>query len=272
MLLFLITGGYSEISRMFFAFLGLSSTIWPPRITNYILLPLFIVILLDYGLKKVKFYFRPNFIIVLFILLGPLLLTFVYEFYLQTFTSVNNSFSFMVIRRSFFVLVFLFFSNILIEHKYPNQWLKTLLKPYVVFCLFTSISGIFVFILIMLNIIHVENWPIPNFFRIGGDFASGKEDGYYMPLWITLVEKNFFGLGGPSLQSNIYRYSGLSHEPNVYAMFTISSLFFLPYVFQEWSFRKKSLAIGAILLHLLLTISITFYMVITVIALIIILR
>jgi len=136
----------------------------------------------------------------------------------------------------------------------------------VIFCLFTSISGILVFILILLNVIDASDWPIPSFFRTGGDFASGKQNDYNMPLYITLVSKEIFGISG------LHRFNGLSHEPNVYAMFTTPAMFFLPYTFQKWDHWKKYLGIGVILFHLMLTLSITFYFVIIVLGIIMILR
>ena len=190
---------------------------------------------------------------------------FLLEFFLQGFLFLNNTFIRTVLITTVLVLSFLYLSNIVLKpNDHPKKWLIELLKPYVFFCLFNSVIGVIVFLLIQINIIHLENWSIPSFFQINQDFSSGRVSQQSMPLYLTLVNVDLF--------AGVHRFSGLSIEPHTYALFTTPAVFYLFYVFSHWSFRKKIIGIGIIIFHLILTISITFYSMFIIITLLFFIR
>lgn len=245
LLLLVISGSLTEFSRLLIPYAhGF-------RVIHYAIFPAFVFVAID-RLSRQSFRFRLPHDVRRGVLLlgGPVLLVYALDTanHLARGLQLGVAQSVTVSAIAALLYITLLMPALLPTYSDGETYLVNLLWPYVLYVLFTAAVTSIVAPLVWLGFIDVYNWPIPNLLRIDGQFASGRVEFLRMPLFITLVERDPFG---------VYRFQGLSQEPHTYALFSAPALFMWLYLTRAWQRWKQAVGALLILISLVATLSTT---------------
>jgi len=226
---------------------------------NYFRIIYYVVFPLLFLLSTIKInnfnYFKcqkevKKFIIYSFIMIMPLLALFFFEFIIFSITGINSITAREVLIKDVSLLIFVLF--IVMSYKYMTikEFVKIIMKPYVYLVIFISAAQVVISLFLFIGLVDIFNWTIPNYLKIGNDFASGRVEYLYMPFYLTILEKDQLG---------VLRFQGLSQEPHTYALFSSPAFFIFLYNSNNWNTKLKYLCGSLIIISNLLTLSLTYF-------------